>query len=91
MNDGNDTEGNSIGRASATLEYLAKALTENPEAVKVEVADGDGDATLLLLHADKDDLGRLIGRRGHVIDSIRTVVRAIASRDGQTVEVDVAE
>jgi predicted RNA-binding protein YlqC (UPF0109 family) len=57
--------------------------------VSVEVEEGR--TTVLSLHAASDDLGRLIGRRGRVAQSIRTVVRAAGHREGDDVTVDIVD
>ena len=75
--------------ARAVLEYVAKELVDDPASVSVEVEEGR--VTVLRLHAASDDLGRLIGRRGRVAQSIRTVVRAAGHREGDDVTVDIVD
>jgi uncharacterized protein len=60
------------------LEFLATALVEDPEAVKVERFDEDGDVVLELTVA-QEDLGRVIGRGGRVANALRTVMKAAAA------------
>ena len=80
-------EGNTIPAASAraVLEYLARAVVDDPDGVEVDV--DDGHPVTLSVHVTEGDMGRVIGKRGRVANAIRTVVRAAAARDG--VEVDV--
>jgi predicted RNA-binding protein YlqC (UPF0109 family) len=73
--------------ARAVLEYLARAVVDDPDAVEVEVEDGRGRTVQLAVHVADGDMGRVIGKRGRVANAIRTVVRAAAVRDD--VEVDV--
>ena len=73
--------------AIAVLEYLAKSLVDDPEAVHVDADDTKGARIELSVRVSPPDVGRLIGKRGRVANSIRTIVRAAAVRDG--VEVDV--
>ncbi|HSL58711.1 MAG TPA: KH domain-containing protein [Acidimicrobiales bacterium] len=73
--------------AVAVLEHLVKALVDAPDAVRVDVDDSHRHKVRLDVHVAEGDMGRVIGRRGRVAMSIRTVVRAAAVRDG--VEVDV--
>jgi predicted RNA-binding protein YlqC (UPF0109 family) len=75
--------------ARAVLEYVAKEIVDEPESVSVEVQEGR--TVVLRLHAAPDDLGRLIGRRGRVAQSIRTVVRAAGHREGDDVSVDIVD
>ena len=87
-----DDAGNRItgGAARAVLAYVAKALVDDPDAVVIE-ADERGRGVTLRLHAAPDDLGRLIGRRGRIAQSIRTVVRAAGARDGVDAGVDIVD
>jgi predicted RNA-binding protein YlqC (UPF0109 family) len=85
-------EGNLVAgaRAQAVTEFLARELAEDSEAIDVTVSEARGEVTLLI-HASPDDLGRLIGRRGRVIQAVRQVARAAGSIDGVRVGVEVAE
>lgn len=67
--------------ARSVLEYLVKALVEDADAVHVELDDRSRRA-VLNVHVGPGDMGRVIGKRGRVASSIRTVVRAAAVRDG---------
>jgi len=86
-------EGNRIvgARAKAVVEHVARALAEEPDAVEVEVEEKGGDEVFLLVHASPSDMGRLIGRRGRVIQAIRQVTRAAGAAEGVKAGVDVAE
>ena len=84
---GNRIEG-SVPRA--VLEYLAKAIVDDPESVVVEVEEGRGNVSLRL-NVSPDDMGRVIGRRGRTAQAIRTVVRAAAAREGMDVHVDIVD
>lgn len=71
--------------AESVLEYLVQQIVDNPDEVRISVAEG---ATVRLdVQVAEGDLGRVIGRRGRTAQAIRTVVRAAAARDG--IEVDV--
>lgn len=85
--DGDDDAANTITAASAraVLEYLARAVVDDPDGVEVEVEEGR--PVTLSVHVSDGDMGRVIGKRGRVANAIRTVVRAAAARDG--VEIDV--
>jgi uncharacterized protein len=66
------------------VEYLARRLVDEPDAVRVEEIQRDGD-TILQLHVAKDDVGKVIGRQGRIARALRTVVRASsARRSGRT-------
>ena len=70
------------------LEYIARALVDDPEAVWVEV-DEDADETVLTLGVARDDMGRVIGRDGRIANAIRSLLRVMAARDGRHVELEI--
>lgn len=83
-----EVDGNTIPAASArsVLEYLVQSVVDDPESVEVEI-DENGRRTTLNVTVGDGDMGRVIGKRGRVAQTIRTVTRAAAARDG--VEVDI--
>ena len=72
------------------LEFLVKALVEDPEAVEVEELEEDGDLVYEISVAD-GDLGRVIGKGGHVANAIRTIAKAAAVRIDRRVIVDILD
>ena len=56
--------------AKELVEYVAKSLVDDPDAVKVEVVQEDG-ATVIELHVAEDDMGKVIGRNGSVAKALR--------------------
>jgi predicted RNA-binding protein YlqC (UPF0109 family) len=74
-------------RSLAVTEYLVKALADSPEDVSVS-AEVSGDTARLTVDMARADVGRIIGKRGRVAGSIRSVVRAAAYLDGHKVDVD---
>lgn len=85
-------EGNRISgaRAVAVTEYVTRNLADDPDAIEVVVEERRGEIALLV-HANPDDMGRLIGRRGRVIQALRQLVRAAGSADGEKTNVDIVE
>lgn len=85
-------EGNRIvgARARAVVEHVTRSLAEDADAIEVDLEERRGDV-LLLVHANPDDMGRLIGRRGRVIQALRQVTRAAGAVEGVKATVDVAE
>lgn len=72
------------------LEYIVKNLVEQKELVNVEEINID-DKLVLKLHVAKDDMGRIIGKEGRIIRSIREILYAYAMKNKQKVTVDVEE
>jgi uncharacterized protein len=72
------------------VEFLARRLVDEPDAVRVEEVEEDGD-TVLRLYVAKDDVGKVIGRQGRIARALRTVVRASASRRRGRVLLEIVE
>ena len=85
-------EGNLItgARAQAVADHIARALADDPDAIEVDLEERPGEVSLLI-NANPDDMGRLIGRRGRVIQAIRQVTRAAGAAEGIKATVNVAE
>jgi len=73
------------------LEYLARGLVDEPDAVRVEKAEREDGITVLKLHVAPDDVGKVIGRQGRLVRALRVVVRATAARSRERVVVEIAE
>lgn len=74
----------------ALIEYIAKSLVEHPDQVEVREFK-DGNRIRLELSVAKEDMGRVIGKNGRVANSIRTLLRVAAERDGKQATLDVME
>jgi hypothetical protein len=72
------------------LEFLVRALVEDPEAVVIEELEEDGDLIYEITVAE-DDLGRVIGKGGRVANAIRTIAKAAAVRIDRRVIVDILD
>lgn len=62
------------------IEYIVKSLVSHPDAVKVERRI-DEKGVLLELTVDAEDLGRVIGKRGATAQSLRTLLRALGTKN----------
>ncbi len=70
------------------LEFVAKSLVDNPDAVTVTEVDGE-DGMVLELRVAEGDMGKVIGRQGRIAKAIRTVVKAAANRENKRVSVEI--
>jgi uncharacterized protein len=77
-------------RALAVTEYVTRNLADDPDAIEVDV-EGRGGEVALMVHANPSDMGRLIGKRGRVIQALRQLVRAAGTADGVKANVDIVE
>jgi predicted RNA-binding protein YlqC (UPF0109 family) len=72
------------------LEYIARALVDDPDAVEVTAVEGER-SLILQLRVAQEDMGKVIGKRGRIARAIRSVVRAAASREGVSTLVEIVE
>jgi predicted RNA-binding protein YlqC (UPF0109 family) len=72
------------------IEFLVRALVEDPAAVVVEELEEDGDLVYEVTVAE-GDLGRVIGKGGRVANAIRTIAKAAAVRIDRRVIVDILD
>jgi predicted RNA-binding protein YlqC (UPF0109 family) len=72
------------------LEYIIGQLIEQPEegAIAHELSD-DGKHHKFVVTLTEDDVGHIIGRNGHTVSAIRSLLEAAADRDGQSVSLKV--
>ena len=70
------------------LEFLARRLVDEPEAVRVEEYEEDG-ALVLRLQVAPADVGKVIGRHGRIARALRTVLRAGAARENRRVLLEI--
>ena len=70
------------------VELIAKSLVDYPDEVVVKETI-DGDTITIELNVEGDDMGKVIGKQGRIAKSIRTVVKAAASKGDKKVIVDI--
>lgn len=73
--------------ATAVLRHIVRSIVDQPDDVTVDATEGRGRVRLDV-RVGPGDLGRVIGRRGRTAQSIRTVVRAAATRDETDVDIE---
>jgi predicted RNA-binding protein YlqC (UPF0109 family) len=72
------------------LEYLAKALVDNPDDVHVEAIEGER-SVILQLRVHTDDIGKVIGKQGRIAQALRTLVKAAATKQGKNAIVEILD
>lgn len=73
------------------LEYIVKNLVNHSDVVEVAQINQDDGKTILKLKVAKEDMGRIIGKEGRIIRSIREIINAYAMKEQRKVTVDVEE
>jgi predicted RNA-binding protein YlqC (UPF0109 family) len=67
----------------------ASLIARHPEALRVEVREGDEAFEEITLYADAEDVGKLIGREGRMINAIKTVISGCKAKGGKSYRVNV--
>ena len=73
------------------IEFLARALVDDPDAVEVDSFEEDEGTIVYELRVADGDVGKVIGRGGRTVNALRAVIRAAAARDGRRVLLDVVD
>jgi uncharacterized protein len=64
------------------VEYIAKHLVDNPDAISIEVEEKD-NKVILKLKVGESDVGKVIGRKGRTAQAMRVLLSAIAAKEGK--------
>ena len=75
--------------AQDLVAYVARNLVDDPDAVVVEVTTGP-DGTCMELHVAEYDMGKVIGRNGIVAKALRTLLKVMSARDGESVSLEIS-
>lgn len=74
--------------AVSLVEYVARSLVDEPDAVSVEVHD-EPDGRVIELRVAEGDMGKVIGRNGSVAKALRTLLKVVAAREGESVTLEI--
>ena len=74
----------------ALIEYIAKALVDQPDRVELRASDAEG-GRLFELKVAPEDVGKVIGRDGRTVNAIRTLLAAAAQRKGVRARLEILD
>jgi predicted RNA-binding protein YlqC (UPF0109 family) len=74
----------------ALVRDIAKSLVDSPDDVDVRLVEKEDGLTIELRVAE-EDMGKVIGKQGRIAKAIRTVVKAVGTRDGKKVSVEIVQ
>lgn len=72
------------------VEFIAKALVDNPDEVRVSEVEGS-QSVIIELRVAQEDMGKVIGKQGRIAKAIRTVVKAAAIKNDKRVVVEIIQ
>lgn len=72
------------------VEYMASSLVDDPDSVRVREIESTS-STVLELTVAGPDMGRVIGRRGRVVNAMRTLVDVVARKKGERITLEIVD
>lgn len=72
------------------IEFMARSLVDNPDAVQVEV-EPDGDRIIFRLYVADDDMGKVIGKQGRIANAMRDLLKVAAARQGARARLEIGD
>ena len=73
------------------LEYAVPWLVDHPDEVEITEVEGEQGGSILELSVHPDDIGKVIGKRGRIIRSLRALAKAASQKQGTSVSVEVVD
>jgi predicted RNA-binding protein YlqC (UPF0109 family) len=74
-----------------TLHFIVTSIVDNPDAVSIATEEGEGDILNLIVTVAKEDMGKVIGKEGKVIRSIRNIMKIKAMKEDVRINISLAE
>jgi uncharacterized protein len=79
-----------MDNARELIEYIAKAIVDKPEDVEVKGVEGE-NSTVIELKVAKEDIGKIIGKKGKTITALRTILSATRAQKDKRQVLEVLE
>jgi hypothetical protein len=73
------------------IEFIAKHLVDNPDSVTIEEKQPDENKIVLTLKVGADDVGKVIGKQGKTAQAMRTLLTAIAAKEGKRAILEILD
>lgn len=72
------------------VKTIARSLVDHPDAVDVKTVPGENEI-VIELRVDSEDMGKVIGKQGRIAKALRTVVKAVATKENKKVSVEIMQ
>lgn len=72
------------------LEFIAKHLVDKPEDVKITMEDRE-NRVIFRLQVGRDDVGKIIGRKGRTANAMRVLLSAVAAKEGKRAVLEILQ
>ncbi len=72
------------------IEFVARAIVDDPDAVEVEEEEG-GDRIVLHLYVADNDMGKVIGKQGRIANAMRDLLKVVAARNDTRASLEIGD
>ncbi len=73
------------------IEFIVKSLVDNPDAVNIDMKIGEDKKYIFTLKVAAEDVGKVIGRQGKTAVAIRTLLTAVAAKEGKRTVMEILD
>jgi uncharacterized protein len=73
------------------IEFIAKHLVDDPETVVIEESNPENNRIVLSLRVQPNDIGKVIGKQGKTAQAMRTLLTAVAAKDGKKAVLEIQD
>lgn len=73
------------------VDYVVKKLVDKPDSVQLTQEEKEANKVVFQLKVDPDDVGKVIGRKGRTANAIRTLLSAVAAREGKRAILEIID
>jgi len=70
--------------------YVIKNFVDEPDAVDIQVVEGD-NGTMIEVRVSPEDVAKVVGRKGRIINSLRTIAMTVGARMGRRVRLEIVQ
>lgn len=73
------------------VEFVIKKLVDKPDGVQLSQEEKEANKVIFQLRVDKEDVGKVIGKKGRTANSIRILLSAVAAREGKRAILEIVD
>jgi len=73
------------------VEYVIRKLVDKPDSVQLSQEEKEANKVVFQLKVDQEDVGKVIGRKGRTANAVRTLLSAIAAREGKRAILEIID
>jgi len=71
------------------IKSYTQLIVSNPEAIEIEIHEISDNFYEITIYCDEEDLGKIIGKSGNMINALKTIVNGCKAKDGKSYKIQV--